>query len=268
MATVQDFCDRAMVIHDGELQYIGEPEEAALRYYRLNFGGRRGAPREGTPRRAMSGSSRRGSRTRRGAGRQRGTGGAVRLPRDLRGASRSPRPVFGFHFLNVERLQVFGFNLNLSARASRIWRGPARALSGTSKTPFSRGVTTSGHRCPAAAPGRPRAPPAGAAGLRRLRHETEAGSVSVDLAVKGRGDDVSPHRAPGRPRSLGVRRRLAPCARAALPDRLDRIQARLLRHGARVPVVGLPAAAAVRGPARGVLAPDPAFTFPTTPSSC
>ena len=39
MATVQSFCDRAMLIHDGELRYIGDPEEAALRYYRLNFGG-------------------------------------------------------------------------------------------------------------------------------------------------------------------------------------------------------------------------------------
>jgi ABC-2 type transport system ATP-binding protein len=42
MATVQAFCDRAMLIHDGELRYIGDPEEAALRYYRLNFGGEGG----------------------------------------------------------------------------------------------------------------------------------------------------------------------------------------------------------------------------------
>ena len=39
MATVQSFCDRAILIHDAELQYIGEPDETALRYYRLNFGG-------------------------------------------------------------------------------------------------------------------------------------------------------------------------------------------------------------------------------------
>src|SRR4051812_37605043 len=39
MATVQSLCDRAMLIHDGELQHIGDPEETALRYYRLNFGG-------------------------------------------------------------------------------------------------------------------------------------------------------------------------------------------------------------------------------------
>jgi energy-coupling factor transporter ATP-binding protein EcfA2 len=38
MATVQAFCDRAMLIHDGEQRYLGDPEEAALRYYRLNFG--------------------------------------------------------------------------------------------------------------------------------------------------------------------------------------------------------------------------------------
>src|SRR4051812_21441112 len=39
MATVQGFCDRAMVLHDGEMQYVGDPEEAALRYFRLNFEG-------------------------------------------------------------------------------------------------------------------------------------------------------------------------------------------------------------------------------------
>ncbi|HEX6460666.1 MAG TPA: ABC transporter ATP-binding protein, partial [Thermoleophilaceae bacterium] len=39
MSTVQSLCDRAMLIHDGELRYIGDPEEAALSYLRLNFGG-------------------------------------------------------------------------------------------------------------------------------------------------------------------------------------------------------------------------------------
>ena len=39
MATVQAFCDRAMLIHDSEIQYLGDPDETALRYFRLNFGG-------------------------------------------------------------------------------------------------------------------------------------------------------------------------------------------------------------------------------------
>jgi ABC-type polysaccharide/polyol phosphate transport system ATPase subunit len=37
MATVQLLCHRAMLLHEGEMRYLGDPEEAALRYYRLNF---------------------------------------------------------------------------------------------------------------------------------------------------------------------------------------------------------------------------------------
>ena len=44
MTTVQALCDRAMLLHDGELRYEGEPEEAALRYLRLNFGGEHSVP--------------------------------------------------------------------------------------------------------------------------------------------------------------------------------------------------------------------------------
>jgi ABC-type polysaccharide/polyol phosphate transport system ATPase subunit len=39
MATVQRFCHRAALIHDSRIQYLGDPEETALRYYRMNFGG-------------------------------------------------------------------------------------------------------------------------------------------------------------------------------------------------------------------------------------
>jgi ABC-2 type transport system ATP-binding protein len=37
MGTVQSLCHRAAVLHDGKLDYIGEPEDAAMRYYRINF---------------------------------------------------------------------------------------------------------------------------------------------------------------------------------------------------------------------------------------
>jgi ABC-2 type transport system ATP-binding protein len=37
IATVQGMCDRAMLLHDGALEYIGHPDEACARYYRLNF---------------------------------------------------------------------------------------------------------------------------------------------------------------------------------------------------------------------------------------
>jgi ABC-type polysaccharide/polyol phosphate transport system ATPase subunit len=37
MATVQALCDRAMLLDHGEVRYLGDPGEAALRYYRVNF---------------------------------------------------------------------------------------------------------------------------------------------------------------------------------------------------------------------------------------
>jgi ABC-type polysaccharide/polyol phosphate transport system ATPase subunit len=46
MATVQDFCDRAMLLHHGDMRFLGDPEEAALRYYRLNFDTELGRSRE------------------------------------------------------------------------------------------------------------------------------------------------------------------------------------------------------------------------------
>jgi ABC-2 type transport system ATP-binding protein len=49
MNTVQSLCDRAMLIHDGELVYVGAPDETAVRYLRLNFatsGGRSEVPLE------------------------------------------------------------------------------------------------------------------------------------------------------------------------------------------------------------------------------
>jgi ABC-2 type transport system ATP-binding protein len=51
MATVQSLCHRAMLIEDGQMQFIGEPEEAALRYLRLNFArsGQGAAPADAMP---------------------------------------------------------------------------------------------------------------------------------------------------------------------------------------------------------------------------
>lgn len=56
MTTVQDMCDRAVVIHDGELHYCGDPQQASLRYLRLNFGadGQVGEPNLPAPERPVA----------------------------------------------------------------------------------------------------------------------------------------------------------------------------------------------------------------------
>ena len=84
MATVQALCHRAMLIHDGELRYIGDPEEAAMRYYRHELRVARTASTarrraRGGPRRARPRGARLARERRRRAGRERRAGRADRL---------------------------------------------------------------------------------------------------------------------------------------------------------------------------------------------
>ena len=111
MATVQSFCDRAMLIHDGELAYLGDPEETALRYYRLNFGGARdGAAAGDVPDvnvRVIDAwlENSAGARVDNvEQGEPIGLGVVFEARRDL------VAPTFGFHFLTADGVQVFGFN--------------------------------------------------------------------------------------------------------------------------------------------------------------
>lgn len=47
MAAVQKFCDRVIVIHDGNIKYIGDPEEGTLIYKQLNFPEQMGSEKYG-----------------------------------------------------------------------------------------------------------------------------------------------------------------------------------------------------------------------------
>jgi ABC-2 type transport system ATP-binding protein len=40
MTAIESYCDRAMLLHDGEQRYIGSPPEVGRRYYRLNLASR------------------------------------------------------------------------------------------------------------------------------------------------------------------------------------------------------------------------------------
>jgi ABC-2 type transport system ATP-binding protein len=49
MSTVQSMCHRAMLVEDGQIQYLGDPDATALRYYRMNFAGPARQPGEREP---------------------------------------------------------------------------------------------------------------------------------------------------------------------------------------------------------------------------
>jgi len=113
MAAVQAFCDRAMLIHDGEQRYLGDPEEAALRYYRLNFAGHSDHGENGHD---DSGVRLRDVWLEDHAGRrltdvQQGQAFRVRLVAE---ATRVlPAPSIGFELLNVDSVSVLGFGKTL-----------------------------------------------------------------------------------------------------------------------------------------------------------
>ena len=116
MATVQSLCHRAMLLHDGELLYIGDPEEAALRYYRLNFGGHddgEGPQPGGVPdvhARVIDAwlEDNAGERVENVE-----QGAPICLNVVVEAREELARPVFGVHVLNVDGVHVFGFNRTL-----------------------------------------------------------------------------------------------------------------------------------------------------------
>jgi ABC-2 type transport system ATP-binding protein len=138
MATVQGFCDRAMLIHDGELRYVGDAEEAALRYYRLNFGGHDGthAGPGGVPDvnvRVVDAwlENAAGERVENvEQGEPIGIGVVFEARHDL------AAPVFGFHFLNADSVTLFGFNRALERADDRLAAGQRVRISGRIENPL------------------------------------------------------------------------------------------------------------------------------------
>jgi ABC-2 type transport system ATP-binding protein len=112
MATVQGFCDNAMLLHDGQPQYIGDPEETALRYYRMNFGGGNapGEPAHSVPDVNVSLldvwlEDEEGGRVENVE-----QGAPIRLNLVVEARHELTNPVFNFHFVNSDGVWVFGFS--------------------------------------------------------------------------------------------------------------------------------------------------------------
>ncbi|HEY1509483.1 MAG TPA: Wzt carbohydrate-binding domain-containing protein, partial [Solirubrobacteraceae bacterium] len=106
MATVQAFCDRAMLIHDGQQRYLGDPEEAALRYYRLNFTGSED-PRDDATDVGIVDAWIESTEGRRLVDVQQGDG--FRLQVELEARRELDSPGIGFELLNVDGVSVLGF---------------------------------------------------------------------------------------------------------------------------------------------------------------
>ena len=141
MATVQALCHRAMLIHDGELRYIGDPEETAMRYYRLNFGGADGQVARDGPRAVPDvhaqlvdawledESGTRVDNIEQGA--------PIRLNVVLEAREQLTSPIFAIHVLNADGATVFGFRMRLSGDdPGAVPAGGRVRISGTIENPL------------------------------------------------------------------------------------------------------------------------------------
>jgi ABC-2 type transport system ATP-binding protein len=121
MGTVQSMCHRAMLLDGGEIKHIGDPDETALRYYRLNFA---------APKRHADGDDDRQpmidfnakvleATLRDGSGQvieNIEQGEALAIDVVIVAARNLDGPVFAFHVRNEDGVVVFGFTTSLSER--------------------------------------------------------------------------------------------------------------------------------------------------------
>jgi ABC-type polysaccharide/polyol phosphate transport system ATPase subunit len=113
MGAIETYCERAMVIHEGLIRHIGDPEEAAKEYLRLNFEGpdTAGARQEGVfpdrHARLLDAwlEDEAGMRVA-----QVEMGKPIRFRATLEAREPMQEPVLGFHLRNADGVYVLGFN--------------------------------------------------------------------------------------------------------------------------------------------------------------
>jgi ABC-2 type transport system ATP-binding protein len=118
MSTVESLCDRAMLIDDGEVRYLGDPGETAMRYYRVNFAGAYGSSEADSSGGTWDVNVSLVDAWIEGAAGERVATIEERDPIRLRIVLEARRdldaPVFAIHVYNEQGQVVFGFNRKLA----------------------------------------------------------------------------------------------------------------------------------------------------------
>ena len=107
MSTVQTLCHRAMLIHHGELQHVGAPEDVALRYYRISFADQ---VHDGDGETVVDVNARVVHTDVRDSVEE---GAPIELDVVVEAARSMQRPVFVFHVVNADGVVVGGFDRTL-----------------------------------------------------------------------------------------------------------------------------------------------------------
>jgi ABC-2 type transport system ATP-binding protein len=137
MGTVQSLCHRAMLMENGRLDYIGDPEESVMRYYRSNFarGVRTDAANGQAEKAALPDINARivHARLENGAGERIENveqGEPIVLDALLEARRELVAPRFVIQVMNADSVVVFEFTRTLEARSDRLASGERVRLSG------------------------------------------------------------------------------------------------------------------------------------------
>jgi ABC-2 type transport system ATP-binding protein len=145
MASVQAYCHRAMLIDSGELSYIGDPEEVARQYFRLNFARANGGSVQGKGLAPDVHARLGAARLENHAGEpieNVEVGDPIRLSIVIEAREELVQPVFSLHCVSAEGVEVFGLIRTLKldpGEADRIAAGQQVRISGTIENPLTPG---------------------------------------------------------------------------------------------------------------------------------
>ena len=146
MTAVESFCHRALLLHDGGLAYIGDPEEVQRRYLRLNFAGADGDGTAGEAGIVPDVHARLVESWLENDARERVTnveiGEPIRFGVVLEALRNLERPAFGFHCVNADGIEVFVLHRRLTLKQGqpdRLGEGQHARIEGTIQNPLMPG---------------------------------------------------------------------------------------------------------------------------------
>jgi ABC-type polysaccharide/polyol phosphate transport system ATPase subunit len=139
MGAIQSLCHRAMLMEHGRVTYIGNPEETAMRYYRLNFAGTGlGSERSGDDEKRREvpqiNARKLGARLLDPGGREVASvpqGTPLRLEAQLEARRDLEQPNFLVQVMNEDSVVVFSLERSLGGGAERLASGAEVRISGT-----------------------------------------------------------------------------------------------------------------------------------------
>ncbi len=145
MTAVQTFCDRAMLLHDGQMTDIGEPEEVGRHYLRLNFEGEHRSTEQGENVAVELHTRLIEARLVDAAGAPMANvefGEPIRFEATLEARSELLEPILEFHVVDADGKQVFGHLRRLegdSAEGTKVLAGARIRIRGRLDNPLNPG---------------------------------------------------------------------------------------------------------------------------------